>query len=35
LSGGNYTLSGGFWSGMAQYPQYPNHIYLPVILRNK
>ena len=30
LSGGNYTLAGGFWSGgVAQY-----RIYLPLLLRN-
>ncbi len=29
LIGGGYTLSGGFWGGMAQY-----RVYLPLVLRN-
>jgi hypothetical protein len=29
LSGGDYTLTGGFWGGAAQY-----RIYLPLVLRN-
>ncbi|GBD08545.1 hypothetical protein HRbin22_00785 [Candidatus Thermoflexus japonica] len=32
LSGGNYTLVGGFWGGAVAAVQY--RVYLPLVLRN-
>jgi hypothetical protein len=29
LSGGGYTLNGGFWGGV----DAPHHVYLPIVLR--
>jgi hypothetical protein len=36
LSGGGYTLAGGFWAGGGRIPvpeEY--HLYLPLVMRNK
>lgn len=33
LSGGNYTLVGGFWQDGVSSEPLPHHIYLPFVLR--
>jgi hypothetical protein len=34
MSGGDYTLSGGFWGGIVTIVEEFYHLYLPLILKN-
>jgi hypothetical protein len=35
LTGGDFTLGGGFWAGGALSPTEVHEIYLPVVLRTR
>jgi len=34
MSGGGYTLTGGFWGGVAPQPAPKHHLYLPLIRKS-
>jgi len=34
MSGGDYTLQGGFWGGIVSIVEYYYRVYLPLILKN-
>ncbi len=34
VSGGSYTLTGGFWGGLQNLVSYPLHFFLPLIQKN-